>query len=290
MDYQQHNLRLYFNFAIAILLILTGCAPKMEEPIEVGTRKESVAEALSVLNVRSQNAVPIIAKGRCVLQYYDEDKKKRKESLPMVRIVVNPPVELYLQGDATLVNKAIVLGSNEREFWLALRPKEISTYWWGTWSEQHSYEGLKINPSIVLEAIGIMEKGAEENWFLSNEGVFDVLTRQERGVVIKKIYIYSHSYLVKKIEYFDSKGQDIAYTELDDYKEVSEGFFVPTLIKIIAYDQNNGEDSLSINLNLKSIGPKTITEGMRNYYFNRPKPRGFKHIWMSKGGKWIEQQ
>jgi len=289
MNNQHYNLRLYFYYAAAIL-IFAGCAPEIQKPIEVVPGKESVAEALSVLKARSQNAVPLLAKGRCVLKYYDEDKKERKESLPMVRVVVNPPVEIYLQGDATLVPKAIVLGSNEREFWLALRPKEISIYWWGQWSEQVSSEGLTINPRTVLEAIGIVEINAEENWSLSNEGAFDVLTRQEQGAVIKKIYISSRDYLIKKIEYFDSNGQAVAYTELGDYKEVSDGFFVPALIKIIAYGQNNGEESLSIDLDLKSIGPKTITEGMQNFYFNRPEPRGFKHVLVNEGGKWIEQE
>jgi len=289
MNYLHYNLRLYFYYAAAIL-IFAGCAPEIREPVEVVPGKESIAEALSVLNARSQNAVPLLAKGRCVLKYYDEDKKERKESLPMVRVVMNPPVEIYLQGDATIVPKAIVLGSNEREFWLALKPKEISTYWWGQWSEQVSSAGLTISPRTVLEAIGVVEIKAEDNWSLSNEGAFDILTRREGGVVIKKIYIYTRDYLIRKIKYFDSNGQAVAYTELGDYKEVSEGFFVPTLIKLIAYGQNNGEDSLSIEIDIKSIGPKEITEGMRNFYFNRPQPRGFEHVLVNEGGKWIEQQ
>jgi len=298
MNYQHYNLRLYFYFAAAILLF-AGCAPEIQAPMEVVPGKESVAEALSVLKARSQNAVPLLAKGRCLLQYYDAEKKKPKKEPLTVRVLMKPPVEIYLQGDATLVPKAVVLGSNEREFWLALKPKEISTYWWGQWSEQVSSEGLTINPRTVLEAIGVVEIKAEENWSLSNEGAFDVLTRREpsflhsqesTGVVTKKIYIYSRDYLVRKIEYFDSNGQAVAYTELEGYKEVSDGFFVPALINIIAYRQNSDEDSLNINLHLMSIRPKEITEGMQNFFFNRPEPRGFEHILLNEGGKWIEQQ
>jgi len=247
MNYQHYNLRLYFYFAAAIL-IFAGCAREIQKPIEVVPGKESVAEALSVLKARSQNAVPLRAGGRCLLQYYDTGKKKRKKESLTVLVLVKPPVEIYLQGNATLVPKAIVLGSNEREFWLLMRPKEISTYWLGTWSEKNSSNNrLMINPRTLFEALGIVEIEAEENWSLSNEGAFDVLTKRERGVVIKKIYIYSRDYLAKKILYFDSSGQAVAYTELRDYKEVSEGFFVPTSIKIITYGQNNSEDSLSIN-------------------------------------------
>jgi len=286
-------------FIVVAILLFAGCAPEIQAPVEVVPGKESVAEALSVLKARSQNAVPLLAKGRCLLQYYDAEKKKPKKEPLTVRVLMKPPVEIYLQGDATLVPKAVVLGSNEREFWLALKPKEISTYWWGQWSEQVSSEGLTINPRTVLEAIGVVEIKAEENWSLSNEGAFDVLTRREppflhsqesTGVVTKKIYIYSRDYLVRKIEYFDSNGQAVAYTELEGYKEVSDGFFVPALINIIAYRQNSDEDSLNINLHLMSIRPKEITEGMQNFFFNRPEPRGFEHILLNEGGKWIEQQ
>ena len=225
-------LRKFIPFIVVTILLFAGCAPEIQAPVEIVPGKESVAEALSVLKARSQNAVPLLAKGRCLLQYYDAEKKKPKKEPLTVRVLMRPPVEVYLQGDATLVPKAVVLGSNEREFWLALKPKEISTYWWGQWSEQVSSEGLTINPRTVLEAIGVVEIKAEENWSLSNEGAFDILTRREREVVIKKIYIYSRDYLVRKIEYFDSNGQAVAYTELEGYKEVSDGFFVPALINI----------------------------------------------------------
>ncbi len=279
----------FILFIVAAILIFAGCAPEIQKPIEVVPGKESVAEALSVLKARSQKAVPLKARGRCLLQYYDAGKKKHKKESLTVLVLVKPPVEIYLQGDATLVPKAIVLGSNEREFWLSIRPG-ISTYWWGQWSEQDSSEGLLINPKTLFEALGFAEIKAEENWSLSNEGAFDVLTRRERGVVIKKIYIYSRDYLVKKIEYFDLQGKAMAYTELEGYREVSDGFFVPALIKIITYGQSKGKDSLNITLDLKFIGPKTITEGMQNFYFNRRPPQGFKHEYRIIGGKWIEQR
>ena len=250
----------FIPFVVVAILIFAGCAPEIQKPIEVVPGKESVAEALSVLKARSQKAVPLRAGGRCLLQYYDAGKKKHKKESLTVLVFVKPPVEIYLQGDATLVPKAIVLGSNEREFWLSIRPKEISTYWWGQWSEQDSSEGLLINPKTLFEALGVAEIKAGENWSLSNAGAFDILTRRQPGVVIKKIYIYSRDYLVKKIEYFDLQGKAIAYTELEGYREVSDGFFVPALIKIIAYGQNKGKDSLSITLDLKSIKPKKITE------------------------------
>jgi len=287
MNEKHYNLRLCFCFAVAIL-IFAGCAPEIQEPIEIVPGKESATEALSVLKARSQNAVSLLSRGRCVFEYYDPENKKRKKEKLEVIVLMKPPVEIYLQGDATLVPRAIILGSNEREFWLLMRPKEISTYWWGTWSGQNSAEGLMINPRTLFEALGFLETGAEENWSLSNEGAFDVLTKQDRGVVIKKMYINRRDYLIVKIEYYDSKGRALALAELKDYKEVSDGFFVPASIKIIAYNQDSGEEPLGITLSLKTIKPKEFNESQQKV-FKRPPPQGFDHILRNEGEKWIEQ-
>ena len=71
------------------------------------------------------------------------------------------------------------------------------------------------------------EVDAEQDWSLSNEGAFDVLTRRDRGAITKKVDIYSCEYQVSKIELFDLTGQVAACAELDSYEEVSEGFSVP---------------------------------------------------------------
>ncbi len=287
MNGQHYNLRLFFCLALG-MLFFTGCVIEPPKLPEIMPGKESATEALTVLKARSQNAVSLLARGRCVFEYYDPEKKKSKKEKLEVTVLMQPPVELYLQGDVTLVPKAIILGSNEREFWLAMRPNEISTYWWGTWSEQNSAEGLVINPRTLFEALGFLETGADENWSLSNKAAFDVLIQRNRGVVIKKIRISRRDYLISEIEYYDSKGQALALAELEDYKEISEGFFVPASIKIIAYDQDNIAEPLGITLNLKTIKPKEFTERQQKV-FERPPPQGFDHILRNEGEVWIEQ-
>ena len=287
MNEQHYNLRLWFFFAVS-MLIFAGCTPEIREPVEIVSGKESAIEALSVLKARSQNAVSLLARGRCVFEYYDPESKKHKKEKLDVIVLMQPPVEIYLQGDATLVPRAIILGSNEREFWLLMRPKEISTYWWGTWSEQNSAEGLMINPRTLFEALGFLETEAEVNWSLSSEGAFDVLTQQSRGVVIKKIHIYKHDYLIGKIEYYDSQGRTLALAELKDYKEISEGFFVPASIEIVAYDESE-EPFFWITLDLKTIKPKEFPERQQSVFERPQSSQGFKHVLRSEGGKWIEE-
>jgi hypothetical protein len=288
MDNQSYNLHLFFCFALSILFF-AGCAIEPPKPAEIIPGKESATEALAILKARSQNAVPLLARGRCIFEYNDPEKKKRKKEQLSVIVLMKPPVEIYLQGDATLVPKALILGSNESEFWLLMRPKEISTYWWGTWSEQNSSEGLMVNPKTLFEALGFLETGADETWSLSNKAAFDLLIQRNRGIVIKKIRISRHDYLIDKIEYFDSNGQALALAELKNYKEISEGFFVPASIKIVAYNQDGDADPLGITLNLKTIKPKELTERQQKV-FERPPPGNLKHILKNEGGKWVEQK
>ena len=145
-----------------------------------------------------------------------------------------------------------------------------------------------INPKTLFEALGFLEIGVEENWSLSSDGAFDILTKVSKGVVIKKMHISKYGYLMNKIEYFDSKGRALAFAELKNYEEVSEGFYVPSSIEIITYKQDDGAEPLGITLNLKTIKPKEITEGQQKLFERKP-PGDLKHILKKEGDKWIKQ-
>ncbi|MHC4206542.1 MAG: hypothetical protein ACYSTT_17960 [Planctomycetota bacterium] len=281
-------LRRLIPYIPVVILILAGCESRFRQPTKICPGKDSVTDALAALQSQSRNVVPLRANGQCRFEYSVEGKKKLQKENFNVRLWVNPPVELYLQGDKALVPKAIVLGSNEKEFWLSIRPKEISKHWWGYWSEQDLSEGLVINPRTLLESLGIGEVETQKDWSLSNKGPYDIISKRQQDVVIKKIYIYSCDYRVRKIEFFSRDGQVVADAELDRYEEVSDGFFIPSLMKITTYSRDTGESLLSITLDLNSIKPATITEPRRNVLFERPPPKGFKTVYRVVNGKWIE--
>jgi hypothetical protein len=279
----ESNARL-FIIATAVMLILSGCA-QMEKKTQICPGKESAAESLSLLKVRSENAVQLKGSGQCLLQYYDDDKRLKKENFP-VKLWVNPPVEIYMQGDAAFNPKGVILGSNKEEFWLAVRLKEISGYWWGRWSEKNYPEKLMISPRLVLEALGTTTVRDEESWLLSKDGAFDVLTRLENGVETKKVYINTCDYLVRKIEYLNG-GRAAVVMELDRYKEISKNFFVPGVVKIASFAGGNKGDSVQITLDI--IKPMVFTDKQREQLFVRPQEQGFKQIYEIIDSKIVEQ-
>ncbi len=282
-------LRKLIPYISAAILILAGCESQIRQPTKICPGKDSVIDALAALKSQTQKVVPLRANGQCRFEYYVEGKKKPQRENFNVKLWVNPPVEIYMQGDKALVPKAIVLGSNDQKFWLSIRPKEISTHWWGNWSEQDLSEGLIIDPRTLLESLGFGEIETQQDWSLSNEGPYYIISKRQQDVVIKKIYVYSCDYRVRKIEFFNREGQVVAGAELDKYKEVSDGFFTPSLIKVTTFAQETGESSLSITLDLNSIKPATITEPRRKLLFKHTQPKGITTVYRIVNGKWFEQ-
>ena len=82
----------------------------------------------------------------------------------------------------------------------------------------------------------------------------------------------------------------MALAELDKYRDVTEDFFVPTMIKIVMYGEAGAEGSESITLNLKSVKPDSFNEKRRKAIFTKPKTKGYEHIYRIINGHLVEQK
>jgi hypothetical protein len=284
------------------ILLFGGCVTQPPKPkLQVCPGQATAAEALQTLTTRAACAVPLWANGRAVLTYHAPDKKKpERQSLDIV-LRLEPPARVYIQGNITAVPKAVILGSNDEEFWLALRPKEISSYYIGRWEDVRDFEGLVLSPRVVLEAVGLVPDaqrhygigpGAEPNavsWTLENKGPYDILTRwDETGCMVKRVHIYACGYSVHKIEYFDGRGKVVAVAQLGGYKPVVEGFEVPTRIDVVSTQPDGRKDSIVMN-----IGPvktKEFTEQQRQFLFRPPDTDRYEHVYHFEEGQWVPEQ
>ncbi len=282
------RLRLVHYFVWAVLLVIAaGCGPEQRQPKPVFTGEKTIAEALSILRSRSQNSGSMKANGQC--HWLANNNEKISKENFWIKIWVNPPGEVYLQGDIGFNPRGIVLGSNASEFWVLIKP-EVSQYSWGKWNEQETSSGLMVIPKSLDEALGIVEVNDDENWLLSHEGQMDVLTkRDEKGSIIKKVYVNRSDYLVRKIEYFDVIGEVVAIAEMDKYKGVSEGFYAPTFFRIMMPEGDSPEDSTSVTLNLNSVKSTDFSDKQRSAFFTRPPMKGYEHIYRIINGRLVEQ-
>ena len=273
----------------AVMFILGGCAPPARKPVSICPGKESAAESLGLLRVYANDAKSIKANGKCLAKIYSEGKARpHKENFP-VKLWFNPPSEIRLQGDVAFNPRGIDVGSNESEFWLTMKPKEIgNSYFWGEWSDGTGFGALKIGPDILLDAFGMAKVNEKMSWVLSNEGAYDVLTgRNETDVVVKKIYIYNCDERIGKIEYFGNNGEVAVVLELDEYIDICKGVQVPKIIKVVSFGGGDAEDSFKITLD--SVRQKDFDEKLRKKLFTRPEPRGFEHKYRIIKGQIIEQ-
>ena len=268
------------SWCIAFLSIaLTGCGPQVKKMLKLCPGKATAEEAIAALGEHSKDIIPFKAAGECTY-VYDVNGKPHPEPL-RIQVRIEPPINVYLQG-GSIVGKAVEIGANDREFWLSLKPKEISTYLWGTWADggvRQCLDKLWIGPRTWLEAFGVVKTAsladAAGKWDLSHEGPFDILSRKDRnGMLTKKVYIYCCDYLVRKIEYFDEQQRKTAVTELDDYAAVVKGggWKVPRMIKI-----TGGKDEM-VTIELSDVGKAQFTDKQRQVLFERPKPEGFEHV------------
>jgi len=258
----------------AVLAALTaGCETPGTTQLPICPGKASAEDALAALSARAEQAVPLrVSGGQCRLTYYvPEDDGAKRHNLPM-QLWFHPPSQIYIQGAIAVDSKALIVGCNAKEFWLALRPKEVSAYYWGQWDEAATVEGLVVSPQIVLEAFGIIvqHEGQADSgsWSLTSEGPYDVLTFENgSGQIRKRVHIYTCDYLVRKIEYFDRQGKIAATAELDDYKPVTEGFLVPTKMLVTAVGPDGRADVAEITL--ASLKEKELSELARQKVFTR---------------------
>jgi hypothetical protein len=271
----------------AVTFVLAGC--QTVEQKEAVPEKAVMTERwiLENLEERYSSAVPLKANGQCEMLFYVKGKPHR-ENFP-VQLWVNPPSDMYMQGDVAFNAKGIVLGSNTEEFWFALQPKEISSYWWGQWSQQNSLGSLMVNPQIVLEGMGIIKIDSEKQWTFGQEDSYRVLTRQADGR-IKRIYVNEHDGRVRRLEYVGAEGEAVTVAELGKYTKVGEDFYVPTQIKIIRRLTNDKAGFVSITLKISSVKTASFTEEQKRFLFERHPMEGFKHIYRIVDSKVVEQQ
>ena len=276
--------KVFISISVTIL-ILAGCGVQQQVAMRECRGKMSVGEALAELSSQSQQAVALRANGQCLVEYSDENGKVHKERFP-VKIWFEPLFRMRLQGDIAFDPRGLVLGTNQKEFWISSKLGGAAGCYWGTWSRAGSFEKLRVSPRLVLDAFGIVDVGDKKNWSLSKEYGFDVLVEDSGSGIVKKMYIERCSYLIGKIEYISDNKQIAAVTELSKYKQLAEGFSFPSVIKITTYPDSTGD---VFEIRLDSVKQTSFTEKQRQRLFNRPKPKGSENIYEIIDGEIIKQ-
>jgi len=267
------NSILFFAIATVVswCVFFSGCAAPTVEKVPLICADKSLDEVMQILLRRRENVRPLRAGGSMSIRWYDSEKKVHRENLN-IDLRFYPPDRIYFRGD-TILGEALRLGANADEFWILMKPGQISTYQWGARSRAELCSPKQwLNPQNLLEALGMVS--ADAAWSLSNQGDSDVLVRTGAGgKVIEKAYFNCSDYLPERIEYYGAEGQLTIVLELDGYIRTGDAAPVATRISIIHNEMDAVADITLKNVKLFEPSPKQLT-GL----FARPEPKGFEHV------------
>ncbi len=264
-------LLLYFSVSV----VLIGCAPEKSEPVRQCPGKSSTQQALTALQTSASQLRSFVAYGDGRVSFYEEKKDEpRNERIPTIKLWFDPPGNMRFWGEVAFNPRGLDVGSNEREFWLAAKPREIgNVYIWGLWSQQTEQADMLLSPKVLRQALGVIETEEDKLWSFSPNQSGDVLTLyDEQGRIVRRVYIDNCRYRISGIEYFDKNQELTATLRLDDYRNLDE-MFVPAAIKIINHNVDGTADTFEIRL--KSIKP---ADRIKAAIFERPDTKGFEEV------------
>jgi len=192
-----------------------------------------------------------------------------------------PPGSLYFQGNL-IIPKGIVLGTNHDEFWLAIKLKEVDSYWSGP-NAKCIVSELPVSPASIMEALGYVwldspNRGGYTIQYKSPYDIITVLEDDKRPA--KRIWLWSCDSSPRRIEYLDTGGQAVLTAELTHYAAVQGDFAVPTRIELTARGKDEKGEKLLVELNKDTLEVFTPTPQQVKALFERPEPTGIGHVLM----------
>ncbi|MBN1765227.1 MAG: hypothetical protein JW860_08225 [Sedimentisphaerales bacterium] len=266
---------LWLPAALAVLL-LAGCAGPGPVP-EAITRQEA-------LDYYNRNVVAIEAFQADVFDWevslIDSDGHKQHHQHMGGKVYFVPnadnrgPASFYLMTKAAF-DKALVIGSNAREFWMYILPV-VKQGWWGKYEHRGKdcVGDLLIDPRIFLEFMGLapLPTGPPYPAYKVKEetNIIEYLEETSDGFrVQREIILDRRRNLPRQINAYDANGKCIMQARLDDFKKLGEAQ-IPGKIKII-WDQGQffrlnlwGLKKISRDKSRLFVRPERIP-GIENY-------------------------
>ena len=119
---------------------------------------ESMDDVVAAVNANNAKLPTLWASIRDVrVEFTDDNGKPQKEKLDGgVMLYRQQPRSVRLNGDKLVVGNVMELGSNEQNYWLAIK-EGPDTAWWG----RHEHVGsecsrpIPINPAMLTEVLGV---------------------------------------------------------------------------------------------------------------------------------------
>lgn len=220
---------------VGVALLAAGCPPKPADGPPPPPPRD-VDEIIATVNAQR-----IAAEGPLYAPYITvslslRDEKGRRHDLDLRgSMVVQQPRSLWMRLDHALEERQVELGSNDEEYWLAIR-RDYATLWWGRHEHvgKAEVEPLPIDPARIADTLGLRVLPARGALgpFRRCFQRFDELTYGRvdpiDGFLADRVYAVDRypPFLIRRIDFLDRAGQADMAVWLDDYAQTDgDGLF-----------------------------------------------------------------
>jgi len=210
---------------------LMGCnVAKVAVPESI-TRQEAMVR----YNRNVDAIVPFKARvSQWEAKWVDDKGKAQHHTDSVGSVFYVPPKEadgralFYLMTKA-LLDEALVVGSNEEEFWMYSKPAKLGR--WGKYEHRNKdcAGAMAVDPQVFLEFIGLSYLSVEAPYpaykVTDKENVIEIIDYVDDGFRIRReIVIDRRSELPSEINAYDSDGSRIMQSKLSNYTKLGDGW------------------------------------------------------------------
>lgn len=273
------------KYCIAVLLLAgtSGCPPRSSAPLA----PIPMGQAIGLVNANSARITTCIkAEGSASGALTDDSGRRHRFDLPHSSFQVIPPRHLYLTCKSGLLTEEILLGSNDRKYWIHVR-QDGDTYRHGTHAALEGEPGLSmpLRPDQLIEALGLnalpqdstgrsgpMQRIVDEY----QQIIFPAETPDGQGWIHKEYWLDRYEpRLVRRIVFRDVLGRVVMESRLSRYKPMGgDGPLLPHRVHI-EWPQQNGVLDFAIR-RWKPMPTRTADHAA----FIAPHDRGLSYTYM----------
>lgn len=231
------------NLIVAGLLLVgvAGCPPRPPVPLD----PIPMDEAIGLVNTNTARINTCIkAEGWADGYFHTEAGRRYPFDLPHTSLQVIAPRHLYLSAKSGLLTEELMLGSNDRKYWLHVK-QDDDTYRYGTHAalEADPASAMPLRPDQLIEALGLnglpedttgpsgpVQRIVDEYQQL----VFLAYTADGQGLIRKEYWLERYEpRLIRRIVFRDAMGRVVMQSQLDAYKPMAgEGPLLPHRIRV----------------------------------------------------------
>ncbi len=246
------------------LLLVAGCPPRKGAGLPATPALLPIRQAAAVVDENVAGITQTLAGGGIDVQavFHDQGTVRRSSFLGALRFL--PPRYSYLELNLVAEPAAIVLGSNEQTFWVAVKLGR-NELWWGRWEDlepDRTYR-MPLSPDMFLAAMGLAPLPGPR------EGLMGPVPQTDDGQYYKLLYMVSSGgalwiqreywldrfppYLPRVVVFRLPDGRVHMRSTLDRYERVGgSGAYVARQIQVYWPDS---DDSLSMRIGRLSFKP-----------------------------------